>query len=254
MTGKGPSSEAGPPPLIAIEGIDRAGKTTQTDLLRVALEAAGRRVEVMSFPRYETFFGRTIRALLHGGGPTSAATVDPRSMALWYALDRFDAFAELAREASGERLLADIMLVNRFTLSNAVYQSARAEATDPAEAGALFEWVLELEHGRLGLPRPALTVVLDVEIELSHLRSHRAADAGGRVEQPDLYERSTTLLARARQRYLDAAQEVADLVVISARGAGEGEGSERAPGLRTPTMIHAEVLAAVATRLPWLVD
>lgn len=235
----------GQPLLIAIEGIDRAGKTTQTELLRAALEGAGHGVEVFSFPRYQAFFGRTIRALLDGGGATSAATVDPRSMALWYALDRFDAFCGRARAGVGDSPAADVVLVNRFTLSNAVYQSARAEATDPADADRLFDWVLELEHDHLGLPRPALTVVLDVDIELSHQRSHRAADAGGRAEQPDLYERSHTLLARARQRYLNAADKVADLVIVAAQG---GEGT---PGLRTPTMVHAEVMRAVSTRLPW---
>ncbi len=257
MSGKGQPSEPGQPLLIAIEGIDRAGKTTQSELLRAALEAAGLRVEMLSFPRYETFFGATIRALLDGGGPTSAATLDPRSMALWYALDRYDAFAERARgESTDGAVSAEVLLVNRFTLSNAVYQSARAEATDPSGADQLFDWVLELEHGRLGLPRPALTVVLDVEVELSHQRSHQAVHTGGRAEKPDLYERSQGLLSRSRQRYLDAAHTVADLVVIPARGAvadaAAAEAGTPGPTLRTPGMIHAEVLAAVAARLPWL--
>ncbi|MFN0025853.1 MAG: dTMP kinase [Acidimicrobiales bacterium] len=246
MTGADPFSAPGRPELIAIEGIDRAGKTTQTELLRRALEAAGHAVEMLSFPRYDAFFGRTIRGLLDGLGPTSAATVDPRSMALWYALDRFDAFRERQAPGSVRPPPAGVVLVNRFTLSNAVYQSARVEDADPAEADAVFDWVLELEHGHLGLPRPALTVVLDVDIELSHERSHRVADAGGRAEEPDLYERSKVLLARARQRYLDAAHKVADLVVIPAQVA------DQTPGSRSAAHIHADVMTAVTARLPWL--
>lgn len=36
--------------LIVFEGLDRAGKTTQCQLLAAALEADGRKVEFMRFP------------------------------------------------------------------------------------------------------------------------------------------------------------------------------------------------------------
>lgn len=222
------TAEASAPFIVAIEGIDRAGKTTQTTLLRQALEGAGERVTVLSFPRYETFFGRTIRALLDGHGATSAATLDPRSMSLWYALDRWQAFGALDPSAT-------VVLLNRFTLSNAVYQSARAPHE---EADALFDWVIELEHGQLGLPRPHVTVVLDVAPSLSRARSHRVDGAGGRTEEPDVYERSDDLLAAARRRYL-AAAEGDDAVAIV--GGGEGDGA-------TPEQIHRAVLDAVLAR------
>jgi len=213
--------------VVAVEGIDRAGKTTQTELLRRALEAGGETVTVVSFPRYESFFGRTIRALLDGTGPTSAATVDPRSMSLWYALDRWQALRELDPAAT-------VVLLNRYTLSNAVYQSSRVA---PEEADELFAWVLELEHRQLGLPEPDLTVVLDVAPELSRERSHRPNGADDRPEPPDVYERSVNLLARARARYRDAPELLANAVVIEADDA-DGE-------LLAPAAVHEQVLAAV---------
>lgn len=213
--------------LIAIEGIDRAGKTTQTQLLADVLRARGRRVATLSFPRYESFFGRRIRALLDGGGSTSAATLDPESMSLWYALDRWDAFEHLDEGC-------DVVLLNRYTLSNAVYQSSRAPA---AAADALFEWILELEHGRLRLPVPALTIVLDVPPALSQQRSLD----GARAEAPDVYERSAALLDGARRRYLDAATRIEGVVVI---------GSDETAGHRAGVAaVHAAVLAAVDARL-----
>src|SRR6266516_7919816 len=113
--------------LIAIEGLDGAGKTTQVSLLAERLAPH----EVVSFPRYDTFFGRQIRMLLDGVGGISAQTVDPRSMALWYALDR----AQWARDRKAGS--DGVVLLNRYALSNAVYQSARSEsARDQRRLGA----------------------------------------------------------------------------------------------------------------------
>jgi len=196
--------------LIAIEGLDGAGKTTQVSLLAAALNA----VEVVSFPRYDTFVGQHIRRMLDGDGPVSAQTVDPRSMALWYALDR----AQWARD----RKPADdgVVLLNRYTLSNAVYQSARS-------GDDLFDWVLRLEFEELGLPRPDATVVLDVPPEVSRARVAHRGDAEG-----DVYERAADLLARVRAGYLAAASRLPDVVVVPAIGA--------------PETVHAAVLRALA--------
>jgi dTMP kinase len=214
--------------MVAVEGIDRAGKTTQTTLLHDALVASGETVTVLSFPRYETFFGRTIRELLDGRGATSAATVDPRSMSLWYALDRWQAFRSLDQSAS-------VVLLNRSTLSNAVYQSARVPE---AEAGAVFDWVLELEFGQLGLPRPDLTVVLDVAPEVSRSRSHDGTAVDARAEAPDVYERSRDLLRRAREGYRTAGSRVPGVEVVT------GDGPD---GVLLPIEeIHRRVLAVVA--------
>src|SRR2546423_5194591 len=181
--------------LVAVEGLDGAGKSTQVSLLAHALSA----VDVVSFPRYDTFFGRHIRALLDGDGAVSAASVDPRSMALWYALDRVQ-WARSRPPSDG------VVLLNRYVLSNAVYQSARA--SDPA----LLDWVLHLEFEELELPRPDVTVVLDVPPSVS------ASRVAHRGEGADVYERSSALLGRVRQGYLAAAARLPPVVGIPAVG------------------------------------
>jgi dTMP kinase len=195
--------------LIAIEGLDGAGKTTQVSMLALSLAPH----EVVAFPRYDTFFGRQIRMLLDGVGGVSAQTVDPRSMALWYALDR----AQWARD---RKTAPDgVVLLNRYTLSNAVYQSARSGED-------LFDWVFQLEYEELGLPRPDVTVILDVPPDVSRQRvTHR--DGAG-----DVYERAADLMARVRDGYLSAAARLPDVVVVSAAG--------------PPEAVHAEVLAAIS--------
>jgi dTMP kinase len=200
--------------FVAVEGLDGAGKSTQVALLADALST----VDVVSFPRYDTFFGRHIRALLDGAGAVSADTVDPRSMALWYALDRVQ-WARDRKPSDG------VVLLNRYTLSNAVYQSARAG--DPA----LFDWVLRLEFEELELPRPDVTVVLDVPPEVSKTRVAQRGDADG-----DVYERQAGLLARVRDGYLAAAARLPDIVVVSAAGPADS--------------VHEAVLTALAPALP----
>ncbi len=195
--------------IIAIEGIDASGKSTQTHLLADHLRADGVTVEVRSFPHYESFFGRRIRALLDGDGglgAVTADTLDPRSMALWFAMDRWQSFAT--------SLQCDVLLLNRYTLSNAVYQAARVDAVSgKMEGDELFAWVLELEHTVLGLPRPHMTVVLDVDVSVSGARS--AARAHGLGASPDVYERSELLLQASRERYRSAGTVIDNLQVVA---------------------------------------
>ena len=100
--------------LVAIEGVDGAGKTTQAELLRASVVSAGLGVKLRSFPAYDSFIGRQIRQMLRD--PASA--LDARSAALWFATDRRQALER-------DPLAAEIEICNRYTLSNAVYQSSR---------------------------------------------------------------------------------------------------------------------------------
>lgn len=217
--------------IIAIEGIDGSGKTTQTKLLMGECESRGFSVAVESFPRYASFFGQEIRALLDGHGAVSASTVDPRSMALWYALDRWSAFRHRSSKA-------DVLLLNRYSLSNAVYQAARSDGED---GDRVFSWVLGLEHRELGLPVADLTIVLDVTPEVSAARSRARSQNGERNEAPDVYERSRQLLSAARERYLRAAQEMHGVIVVEGT---RPDGSER-----STVEVQDEIRSAVE---PWL--
>jgi dTMP kinase len=180
--------------MIALEGVDGAGKTTQAERLAAALRAEKADVRVRSFPAYDSFVGREVRRLL-----TSGAELDARSAALWFAVDR-------AQDLRRDPPRAEVEIFNRFTLSNAVYQSARGGAE-------LFDWVLALEQDELGLPRPDLTVVLDVTPEL--VRERVAARA-----EPDGYERAADLQARVRAGYLAAAERLDGVVVIACDARG----------------------------------
>lgn len=216
--------------ILAIEGIDGSGKTLQRDLLITALQAAGFTVAEKSFPEYDSFFGVQIGKMLKGDG-IRADAVDSRSMCLWYAMDRWQSFAGYV---DGQ---TDFLILNRFTASNAVYQSVR-EIDEGLEDN--WEWVKALEHEQLGLPEPDLYLLLDVDPSTSQKNVDKKAkreyiDEGKR----DVYEAQQGLLERARARYLSIAARESNFALIECMDDG---------ALLPPEVIAARIWAALAER------
>lgn len=190
--------------IIAIEGIDGCGKTVQFDLLKSRLESMGFTVATRSFPIYESFFGAQVGKYLSNKEGVSAIDVDNKSMALWFALDRWESFVDYK---DGE---TDFLLINRYVLSNAVYQSIRAGDTDIAD------WVLELEYEHFRLPHPDVTVVLSVttssaseNVDKKGFRDY----VGGTAK--DVYESSGNIQQRAMDMYARCAQRYDDIALIN---------------------------------------
>ncbi|HBV52952.1 MAG TPA: thymidylate kinase, partial [Clostridiales bacterium] len=111
--------------FIAFEGIDGSGKSIQFKILRETMTRRGKSVGILDFPNYDSFFGQEIGRLLSGKEAVTASELDPRSMSLWYAADRWNAFREF------EAARYDLVLMNRSTMANAAYQGTRCG--DPAE-------------------------------------------------------------------------------------------------------------------------
>ena len=191
-----------PLPMIAIEGIDGSGKTLQANQLKIRLEKNGKRVKEISFPQYGRFFGKEIGHYLSGES-IRADQVDSKSMSLWYAMDRWDAFQHI--DYSGY----DILLMNRYVMSNAVYQAIRS--IDQEDNWA---WIKELEHTQLGLPEPDLYILLDVAPDCAQKNVDRKGERNY-VKGRDVYEAQEGLLLRARARYLDIAKREDNVEIIA---------------------------------------
>jgi dTMP kinase len=180
--------------IVAIEGIDGAGKNTLTRAVVTALRAAGRDVGTLAFPRYAVApLGPAIRAMLAGEPALAAVAASVRASALLFALDRANARAELDAAAAGDR----VVLVDRYVASNAAYGAARL----PSEERAAFrEWVAATELVELALPRPDLQVLLRVPVQIARAqaRSRAAADSGRVV---DRYEADDALQGRVALQY-----------------------------------------------------
>ena len=178
--------------LIAIEGVDGAGKRTLSEGLRKAFEAAGKSVATLAFPRY----GRSVTAdiaaeALHGEHGDLASSA--YAMAMLFALDRAGAIGEV--EGLGRD--HDVVILDRYVASNAAYSAARLHQDASGQAAA---WVHRLEYQRLGLPPPDWQVLLAVSAELAAQRARHRADAEpGRAR--DSYERDDDLQQRTGAVY-----------------------------------------------------
>jgi len=140
--------------FIAIEGIDGSGKRTQLDLLAHELEARGFSTRRVSFPQYETLYGKLIGRYLNGEfGPLAA--VDPHLSALLYAGNRLEAKPELEAALATEKLV----LADRYVGSNLAHQTARVPAEQRDE---FLGWLKRLEYGLYALPVEDLVVYLRV--------------------------------------------------------------------------------------------
>ncbi|GFG51701.1 thymidylate kinase [Mycolicibacterium agri] len=182
--------------LIAIEGVDGAGKRTLTQGLRDEFEAHGKAVTSLSFPRYGQSAPADIAAeALHGGHGDLASSV--YAMAVLFALDRAGAREEIDRL----RARFDVVILDRYVASNAAYSAARLHQ---GADGDVVAWVHDLEYGRLGLPAPDWQVLLDVPAELAAQRAeHRANTESDRAK--DAYERDDGLQRRTGEVYSELA-------------------------------------------------
>lgn len=191
--------------IIAIEGIDGSGKSVQFKLLKEALLSRAYSVGTRAFPVYDSYFGKEVGRYLTGADGVLADAVDAKSMALWFALDRWD---NLRDYQDGEY---DYLLINRYVLSNAVYQSIRD--IDQGNPDRL-DWVYHLEFDVLKLPRPDIHLFFDVEETQAGAnvlkKGHRDYVGSGR----DVYEASFDIQKRAREKYLAYAARCDDIDVI----------------------------------------
>lgn len=194
------------PIIIAFEGIDGSGKGVQLKEAYNRLTKKGYRIGLMDFPVYDSFFGKQIGVFLSGKDDASADKVDVKSMSLWYAMDRWLAFSKFDMSAY------DIVLLNRSTLANAVYQSKRCK--DKESADLLISWIHELEYNILGIPKPDLFIVFNVSTETSKknvsLKGHR--DYVG--DNADVYENNEGFLNDVRNGYINASKLFSNVCLI----------------------------------------
>lgn len=208
--------------LVAVEGVDAAGKRTQSELLRGRAEAVGRRAATLAFPRYgETVYSEAISEYL-AGGFGALHEVDPRLPALLFAGDRFESLA-LVRRLVAEH---DLVVLDRWTASNLAYQGARV--LEP-ERARFLAWLERIEHAVNGVPRADATVLLEVPLPVA--LAARAARGPA-----DLHEARDDYLARVAALYDELAARRGWLRV---RCSDDGE------TLLPPDAIHERVWRAL---------
>ena len=181
--------------LIAIEGIDGSGKGTQAGRLVSSLRDMGLKVDTLQFPRYSaTTFGSAIGDFLNGRFGT-LNEVHPQLAAVLYAGDRYESRSLLIRMMEEN----DIIVLDRFVGSNLAHQSAKLE--DEARI-ALIEWIEKIEFEVFALPRPTLTILIDMSSQMSRELVSRKAARDYTTQEADLQESDLPYLEKVRRCYL----------------------------------------------------
>lgn len=185
--------------LIVIEGTDGSGKATQTAALARSLEAAGKEVRTLSFPCYDSDSSALVRMYLHGEFGSRPDDVNCYAASAFYAVDRY---ASCQQDWGSDYRAGKILLADRYTTSNAVYQMAKLPKTDWEEYRA---WLADFEYTRLGIPRPDLVLYLDVRPEISAaLMTGRYA---GDESKKDIHEKNLDYQMRSRQAAIYCAEK-----------------------------------------------
>ena len=180
--------------LLAIEGIDGAGKGTLCQALLIQAKKRGIRSASLSFPRYgETQFSDLVARYLRGEMGIKNQ-VPARYAALLYGGDRFESRDELLALIADN----DLVILDRYIYSNVAYNVAKLP---PAEQAELIAWIEELEFGMFELPRPDLTLLLATSTELAD-RLVGKKDKRSYTEQTrDIHEADRDYLSRVSEVY-----------------------------------------------------
>lgn len=136
--------------LVAIEGIDGAGKTTHAELLRDALQKDGYSVTLLHEPT-EGEWGKKIAELAMKG----LDSIRPETEFELFCKDRREDVENNIKPALERK---DIVIMDRYYLSNVAYQGARGLDPDFIEKENMFA------------PTPDLVVILDLPPETALLR------------------------------------------------------------------------------------
>ena len=220
--------------LIAIEGIDGAGKGTQAGRLVSSLREMGLRVDTLQFPRYSaTNFGGAIGDFLNGRFG-SLNQVHPQLAAVLYAGDRFESRPLLMQLMEDN----DVVVLDRFVGSNLAHQSAKL---DGAERTALVDWIENIEYEVFQLPRPSLTVLIDMSSQMSRELVSRKATRDYTDQEADLQESDLPYLERVRRCYLALAHSRLDWRTV--------HGLNEAGSLRTIDEVGEEIRGIVCEHL-----
>jgi dTMP kinase len=200
--------------LLAIEGIDGAGKGTQAARLAERASEHGRRVASFSFPLYDgNPFSRAVADYLNGEFG-AAEEVHPELAALLYAGDRLHARPRIVAALEDN----DLVVCDRYVGSNQAHQGGKL--TGEARR-RLLDWLEEVEYGEFALPRPQLVIVLDAPVALARSLVGQKAARGYTTLEADIHEADAVHSSATREVYLELAERH-DWGVVSTAGADGG--------------------------------
>ncbi|KAI3369069.1 hypothetical protein L3Q82_026041 [Scortum barcoo] len=136
--------------LIVLEGVDRAGKTTQCAKLVQALQQSGRPAEMMRFPDRSTTIGQLISSYLE-----KKSELEDHTVHLLFSANRWELVPLMKKKLEQGTTL----VVDRYAFSGVAFTSAKP--------GFSLDWC---KNPDVGLPKPDLVMFLQLSPAEAALR------------------------------------------------------------------------------------
>ncbi|KAM9357892.1 thymidylate kinase [Symphorus nematophorus] len=136
--------------LIVLEGVDKAGKTTQCKKLLQALQQSGRPAEMMRFPDRSTTIGQLISAYLE-----NKSDLEDHTVHLLFSANRWELVPLMKKKLEQGTTL----VVDRYAFSGVAFTSAKP--------GFCLDWCKKPD---VGLPKPDLVMFLQLSPAEAALR------------------------------------------------------------------------------------
>ena len=188
--------------LLTIEAPDASGKTTQVNLLKARLEKDGLNVRLVRFPNYGSDACKPAELYLGGALGKNPSDTNAYAASVLFAVDRYFSYRldweELYRDENS------VILLDRYTTSNAIHQLSKI--SDEKEREAFLDWLYDLEFAKMGLPIPDDTVFLDVDPDVS-LRLLREREKNDPSHRSDIHEASGDYLRSCYEASIFASEK-----------------------------------------------
>ena len=169
--------------LIAIDGVDASGKQTQTQLLKKRLIEDGKNIKAVSFPAYENPSSTLVKMYLNGDFGEKPSDVNAYATSTFFAADRFATY----RTDWGKNYNSGtIILADRYVSSNLIHQASKID--NDAEKDKFLTWLDDLEHNIYGLPRPDVTIFLDMPPEYGAMLMKDRVNKANGTDVKDIHE------------------------------------------------------------------
>lgn len=175
--------------IIAIEGLDKSGKHTASEVLSDYLKVLGYKVKTSEFHRYDTPTGQLIRKYLIGEYNVSKETIELIMLADKYAQQ--ETFAQYEKDGV-DFLILDRYIDSQLNYSKAVYFKETSKEEMESDSVPFYKYI---EEGIKGLRQPDYVFYLEVKPETSMARK-------GQHGENDRYESDKELLTIVHDMYL----------------------------------------------------
>jgi dTMP kinase len=198
--------------IVCIDGIDAAGKNTQSVLLHDRLKSMGFGVSLRSYPDYTSRYGKIIREYLD-----KKIMLSVSELFLMFLSDMIKDRDKIVEEIKA----GDVVIMDRYFVDTIAFQTA---------GGFGYEVGKRIEEF-IGITQPAIIVYLDIPASVALERKLKQG------VKPDRHEENIA--------YLEEVRKVFDRLYEEKYTAGTWV---KIDGTRSITDIHREILSVVVNR------